>query len=280
MLCAKLSTRRDGFQFPCGQCTNCKINKRREWQARLLLEAACHENGVFLTLTTADAGTPHVLNKKYLRDFFASLRTYYPALRYYGVGEYGTLTGRGHYHAHIFSNVVVAPIRISEAWPFGRIHYGDTEPASLDYVLGYLLKDSKIVSWPVELRFPEFRIFSKGIAKHALPHLLIDGTELPREFKVFGRTWPIGRYLRDRAKKMGFTVSERPPVILEKLEAQAMRSLLNRPNLTQEEIKTLYDKFTDDKKVKSAELQKRAIRANYLLQHGHVKKVKNENETF
>lgn len=279
MLCAKLATLKDGSKFPCGQCANCKINKRREWQARLLLEAASHENGIFLTLTTADAGTPHVLRKDYLRDFFAALRENYPDLRYFGAGEYGTLTGRGHYHAHLFNNGLITKAHISQAWPFGRIHIGDTEPASLDYVLGYLLKNKQAPRWPVELCFPEFRIFSKGIAKHALPHLLIDGTELPREFKVFGRTWPIGRYLRDRAKKMGFTVSERRVVILQALEAKAMRSLLSRPNLTQEEIADLYRKFTDDRNLKSAELQKRAIRAAYMQNHGHVQKA-NKHETF
>lgn len=279
MLCAQLATRKDGFQFPCGQCQNCRINKRRDWQARLLLEAACHENGIFLTLTNPDYGTPSVLHPRYLRAFVHAIREVVPAVRHYGVGEYGTNTGRAHYHVHLFTDVPITNRLIHDCWPYGRVHVGDTEPASLDYVLGYLLKASKTIRWPVEKSFPEFRYYSQGLGKNALPHLLIDGTELPREFKVFGRKWPVGRYLRDRAKKMGFTVSERECVTLQKLEAQAMRSMLKNPSLTEEEIKNLYNKFWEDDLAKRKLLQAKAIRDAYKQNHGHVKKG-NTHETF
>lgn len=282
MLCSKLATRKDGQQFPCGQCQNCRINKRRDWQGRLLLEACSHGYGIFVTLTFADVGTPQVLSKSHLKVFFSALRTKISDLRFYAVGEYGTHTGRAHYHAHLFSNSPVLDCHIREAWPYGRIHIGDTEPASLDYCLGYLLKSSKIARWPIELRFPEFRYFSKGIGKFAVPHLLIDGTELPREFRVFGKTWPIGRYLRDRAKKMGFTVSERTSVRLDQIEAQEVRAMLGdvlAPSLSKEEIDKVYALVGERKKQKSLELQKKAIRAAYLQQHGHVLKA-NPHETF
>lgn len=273
MLCAKLATRRDGFKFPCGQCQNCKINKRRDWQARLLLEAASHEYGIFVTLTMADVGTPQILSKAHLKPFFNSLRTINPAIRFYAVGEYGTNTGRAHYHAHLFSNIPILAINIREAWPYGRIHVGDTEPSSLDYCLGYLLKNTKTACWPIEARWPEFRYYSKGIGKFALPHLLIDGTELSREFKVFGRTWPIGRYLRDRAKKMGFTISEREAETFERLEAKQLRSLLIDKKITHEEARNI---IIERNKKQSETLQKKAIRAAYLQQHGHLNRKKHE----
>lgn len=278
MLCAKLATRKDGFQFPCGQCLNCKINKRRDWQSRLLLEAASHAYGAFVTLTFADAGVPPILRKSDVISFIRSIRAVHPNVRYFAVGEYGSNTGRAHYHVHLFTDRPVLSAHVREAWPFGRIHLGDTEPASLDYCLGYLLKDRKAVAWPVESRFPEFRLYSQGLGKFALPHLLVDGTELPREFTVFGRRWPIGRYLRDRAKKMGFTVSDREITKAEFIEAQAMRSLLKNPQLSKAEIEKLYQEFADMKNQRSQELQKRAIRAAYLQQHGHLKKV--NHETF
>lgn len=279
MLCSKLATRKDGFQFPCGQCQNCRINKRRDWQSRLLLEAATHDHGIFVTLTFADFGTPSVLRRVYIKEFTDSIRRNSPSVRFYAVGEYGTKLGRAHFHIHLFSDVPILDNHIREAWPYGRIHVGDTEPASLDYVLGYLLKSSKVIRWPIEKQFPEFRYYSQGLGKYALSHLLIDGTELPREFKVFGRKWPIGRYLRDRAKKMGFTVSEREAVVLEKLEANAMRSLLIHPNATSEEKAKAYETFLNRRTEKLAVLRKKAIRAAYLEQHGHVKKG-NTNETF
>lgn len=279
MLCAKLATRKDGFQFPCGQCLNCRINKRREWQARLLLEAASHEHGAFVTLTFSDQGTPPILRRSDPWFFVGALRVHYADLRYFCAAEYGSITGRAHYHLHLFSSKPFLPNLLQQAWPFGRIHVGDTEPASLEYCLGYLLKGQKVLRFAVEKRYPEFRSYSKGIAKHALPHLLIDGTLLPREFKVFGRKWPIGRYLRDRAKKMGFTVSEREAVTLERLEAQAMRSVLSDPSLTKEEIDDLYGTMQKRRQEKSELLRKKAIRAAYLQEHGHVKKG-NTNEAF
>ena len=279
MLCSKLATRKDGFKFPCGQCQNCRINKRRDWQARLLLEAATHDYGVFVTLTFSDVGTPQVLRRDHLRAFFRNLHQSVPDFRYYGAAEYGTKTGRAHYHVHIFSAIPISEYQLRKAWSCGHIHVGDTEPASIDYVLGYLLKNGKVARWPVELRFPEFRVYSQGMGKNALPHLLIDGTELPREFKVFGRTWPIGRYLRDRAKKMGYTVSERESVTLERLEAKAMRSVLDDKTLSAEEIQKAYEDFALNKQAKSKELQKKAIRAAYLEMHGHVQKA-NKHETF
>lgn len=278
MLCAKLATRRDGFKFPCGQCQNCRINKRRDWQARLLLEAASHAHSVFVTLTFRDVGTPHILRRSDVRSFVLRLSEV-QSLRFFAAAEYGTKLGRAHYHIHLFSDRPFIDANINRCWPFGSVHIGNTEPASLDYTLGYLLKASKEVRWPVEIRYPEFRAFSKGIGKLALPHLLIDGTELPREFKVFGRKWPIGRYLRDRAKKMGFTVTDRHEITLERLEAQAVRALLSDPSLTPEEMTDIYDTLQRRRAEKSALLQKKAIRAAYLEKHGHVKKV-NPHETF
>lgn len=279
MLCARLATRKDGFQFPCGQCQNCRINKRRDWQARLLLEAATHENSVFVTLTFADVGTPQVLRRAHIHSFTRNLHQSVPSFRYFGAAEYGTKIGRAHYHLHIFSDTPIFTDQLCKAWPCGHVHVGNTEPESIDYVLGYLLKASKVPRWPIELQFPEFRIYSQGMGKNALSHLLIDGTELPREFKVFGRKWPIGRYLRDRAKKMGYTISERDCVTLERFEAQAMRSLLSNQALLPEQAEKAYQEFHEKRQLKSKQLQQKAIRAAYLEQHGHVKKA-NNHETF
>jgi len=184
--------------------------------------------------------------------------------------------GRAHYHIHLFSDAPLLPRNIDHAWPFGQIDIGECEPASLDYTLGYLLKARKEVRWPIELRYPEFRMFSPGIGKLALPHLLIDGTELPREFRVFGRTWPVPRYLRERAKNMGFTVSEREAVTLERLEAQEMRDVLSDKTLTSDQRTAIYDLIIQRKKLKSQELQKRAIRDAYKQKHGHLQRKRHE----
>lgn len=265
MLCAQLATRTDGFKFPCGQCINCRINRRRDWQARLLLEASTHDYGNFITLTYKPVeGPPPVVRKSHIKDFLRVLLEPYPDLRYFAAAEYGSQTGRAHYHIHLFTNKPLLQHHVHKAWPFGLIHFGDTEPASLDYCLGYLLKDKGDYHWPVEKSHPEFRVYSQGMGKLALPHLLIDGTELPREFRVFGKKWPIGRYLRDRAKKQGYTITEREAVQLQALEAKAMRSLLLHPESTKEEIERAYTQMWECRQELAKQLQKKAIRAAYL----------------
>lgn len=259
---------------------NCRINRRRDWQARLLLEAASHEYSCFVTLTFADVGTPQVLSKNHLRVFFRALRKTFPSLRHFSVGEYGSQTGRAHYHSHLFSNVPISDYHIRSCWPYGHIHVGDTEPSSLDYVLGYLLKDKKVIRWPIEKFFPEFRTSSKGMGKLAFEDLLLadgHGKTLPREFKVFNRRWPIGRYFREKAKLSGYQIQENLQASLEKLEAQAMRALLVDAK-TPEQVEAAYQKFWEDRAKKSASLKARAIRAAYLEQHGINKR--NRHETF
>lgn len=252
---------------------NCRINYRRAWQARLLLEASCHDYAQFVTLTQADAGTPHVLLRKYPKRFIRLLSKSYD-FRYFLGAEYGGRKGRAHYHAHIFSKTFIPRIAIQQCWPYGDIHIGDSEPASLDYVLGYLLKEPS--PWPIAQRFPEFRMHSQGLGRLALGALLVDGTELSREFTVFGRTWPIPRYLRDRAKKMGFTVSETKQTKLEHLEQKALQAMWSDPRYSFESKEQALLAMYEQRKQRSAEQQKKAIRAAYLQAHGHLKRIKHE----
>lgn len=57
MLCKKMVQSR-GVLHPCGQCTFCRINSKREWISRLLLEAACHPYNQFWTLTYEEESLP------------------------------------------------------------------------------------------------------------------------------------------------------------------------------------------------------------------------------
>lgn len=278
MLCSKMATRRDGFQFPCGKCINCRVNRRRTWVARLLLEAASHEYSSFVTLTFADNGVLTILRRSDLKGFYRNLRIHYPELRHFSVGEYGTKFGRAHYHAHIFTRSKPLDERhLAEAWPYGSIDVGSTEAHSLQYVLGYLFKDSRF-AWPVESRYPQFRSYSRGIGRRAFDELCTPGF-LPREFTVLGQSWPIGRYHRELAKARGVLIDDTKTAKLEKLEAAHVRSLLGNPSLTHEQITEVYDDALKRRQEKSQELQRKAIRDAYRQDHGHVQKG-NDNETF
>ena len=99
-----------GIPFPCGQCLACRINRRRVWTNRLLLESLDHEHNSFITLTYADEFLPisptkpvPTLCKRDAQLFLKRLRKRltFP-IRYYLCGEYGGLNGRPHYHAILF----------------------------------------------------------------------------------------------------------------------------------------------------------------------------------
>lgn len=277
MLCSKLATRKDGFQFPCGQCLNCRVNRRRDWQSRLLLEAASHKYAAFVTLTFEDRGIRTILRRSDVKWFLRQLRFHHPSIRHFTAAEYGDKFGRAHYHSALFSDTPILDDHLRESWPFGTVDIGNVEPSSLDYMLGYILKDKKEHPWLVESRYPEFRSFSPGMGKFALTHLLIDGCTLPREFRVFNRLWPIGRYLRDRAKKMGYDVSQTDTKKLEEYDAQVMRAMLQNPSLSLADTQKIYDEFWKKQDEKKKLIQQKAIRAAYLQRHGHVKgRVKSE----
>lgn len=57
MLCKKM-VQSKGVVHPCGQCTFCRINRKRDWISRLLLEAACHPINQFWTLTYEEETLP------------------------------------------------------------------------------------------------------------------------------------------------------------------------------------------------------------------------------
>lgn len=275
-----MATRRDGFRFPCGQCLNCKINKRRIWQARLLLEAAAHEFSAFVTLTFRDTGVMPICRRSDVRNFIRRLGGS-KEVRYFCAAEYGERTGRAHYHVHVFTNTQpLTDARIRTSWPFGNVDIGNVEPASLDYTLGYLLKDNRAKSpiWPVEDRYPPFRMFSRGIGRAAFKELSAAGF-LPREFRVFGKKWPIGRYFRQLALKEGVPVDAQASVKMEEFEAREMRAMLANPALTHEEVTALYDNYVARRNARAAEAKKKAIRDAYRQARGYSLRRK-QSETF
>lgn len=211
-----MAVRKDGQSFPCGQCHNCRINRKRDWQARLLLEAATSKFSAFITLTIGVEDEKHhpcstYLDKPTVQRFLKRLREKVPrqALRYLVVGEYGEKKGRAHYHALFFSTVPLAKDMVADAWGLGSIDVGDVQQESIDYCLAYVLKGrSDCEELPPDERLrrerhPEFRLHSQGLGRAALLHLLVPDREtgellLNREFRVLGRQWPVGRYFRSR----------------------------------------------------------------------------------
>lgn len=148
---------------PCGKCNFCLDRKRKEWSWRLNQEKLFSLSSVFITLTYADApisswsGKP-TLCKSDVQKFFKRLRKRQSKLlaglpvvyrsrlfdlenvpiRYYTVGEYGS-KGRPHYHAIVFNLIPQVISEVSLIWGHGFTEVGQVEPASVNYVTGYIL---------------------------------------------------------------------------------------------------------------------------------------------
>lgn len=181
-----------GIVHPCGQCLFCRINRKREWISRLLLEAASHNNNQFWTLTYENDQLPTSLPpgepkwhpgqggvqglssraelgavlsqngslfKPDLQGFFKRFRRNYGDLRYYAVGEYGTRLGRPHYHVLAFG-VQIDVENLKECWGHGHVHIGDVESASINYCVEYALKKEKSKELVDLRRQPEFSVMS------------------------------------------------------------------------------------------------------------------------
>jgi hypothetical protein len=122
-------------EFPCGQCMPCRITRRQEWTYRILLEMRETPYTYFVTLTYNDENLPSPfvrlspdlrplvdkrsgrfkysgsLDDKAITTFMKRLRARIKyensidKIRFFGVGEYGDLEGRPHYHLIIFSPI-------------------------------------------------------------------------------------------------------------------------------------------------------------------------------
>lgn len=106
---------REFIEIPCGQCWECRLQYSRMWAERIMLEATAHEHTWFVTLTYNDehlpsnfSGLPEFENLRSLQPedmtlFLKRLRTNSgQKFRYYYAGEYGSKSGRPHYHMILF----------------------------------------------------------------------------------------------------------------------------------------------------------------------------------
>lgn len=242
MLC-KETVKTNGTAHPCGQCLFCRINQRREWVARLLLEAACHQSNQFVTLTyeesqlptqvipgrpgfkaiarhPAVASQPGTLSKTDLQRFFKRLRKI-GNFRYYAVGEYGERMGRPHYHALLFGSDFTTE-ELEGAWKHGHVHQGDVTAASITYCVEYLIKYRTKKDELLDLRRePEFGVMSRnpGIGTFSIGEIrksilssppLLNGTLLiPDTFRLGGKEHPMPRYIRRQLEDEGFVSSRK-----------------------------------------------------------------------
>lgn len=96
--------------IPCGYCYACKLNKSAEWATRCILESYKYSHNWFITLTYDNDHLPPdgTLAPEDMTRLIHTIREYYrikkgiKRISYLYCGEYGTNTGRPHYHLLLF----------------------------------------------------------------------------------------------------------------------------------------------------------------------------------
>lgn len=233
---------KSSIPFGCGQCIQCRINKKREWTHRIVLESLCHRDNAFVTLTYNEENLPEggTLVRKDITDFLKRLRDHLSPLqiRYFAAGEYGELNHRPHYHIALFGyphctfglpsknkECLCEPCRlINRKWNKGFTYNAQISFDSAQYIAGYVTKkmtnknNEKTKNW-LAGRAPEFGAPSlkPGIGAAFMDNLIpfltttagcetiIRTKDVPAVLNHGGKSFPLGRYLRRVLReKLGF----------------------------------------------------------------------------
>lgn len=223
-----------------------------------MLEAACHSDNSFVTLTYTDEHLPRLsekyehsptLDPRHLQSFLKLLRakTEPLRLRYYGVGEYGDVSQRPHYHLAIFNYPTClhgmsrySRTRTScchrcdlirDTWGKGQVYLGQLTTDSAHYVAGYVTKKLTNKDDPKLLgRYPEFgrmslkpgigADFVPEIASTLLQHNLETKiADVPVALRHGSRELPLGRYLRRKLREQIGMSPDAPESTLDKVQS-------------------------------------------------------------
>lgn len=283
MICKKPYINAAGQAFGCGQCMPCRINRRRIWQSRIMLEAHQYKDNCFATLTYSD-DTQKTLDPEHLSSWLKRLREHYHRkidrkFRFFGVGEYGDLTERPHYHVALFnfptcysgqsrySKLRTECCSICEmvrnTWGRGNIFLGTLEPDSAGYVAGYTTKRMTQTNDPrLHGRYPEFARMSlrPGIGGGATNEIarvfLAHGNHLPdvpSVYRTLGSKRPFGRYLQKRTRKAAGR-DEKAPQSVHDAISEAMLPLRLRARADEENPSLSYH-IQEEYKGKSSKVE-------------------------
>lgn len=198
----------------CGQCMPCRIDRRRVWTVRQMLESYCHSHSSFVTLTYDEDHVPDELKPRDVQLWLKRLRKELAPhkIRFYLVGEYGDETWRPHYHASIFGLPATAKTVVHSTWAKGFVSAYPLTAETCQYTAKYVLKKMTAPSdGRLSGRHPEFCRMSNrpGIGADAMLQVaealaspdglaeLDESGDVPYQLRLGKRTLPLGRYLRN-----------------------------------------------------------------------------------
>lgn len=208
-------------EYGCGQCLSCRVNRRRLWAARIVLESFGHDFSWFVTLTYSPEALPAdgSVSPVHLRNYLKRLRKQCcDPVRFYAVGEYGEKSLRPHYHLILFGVAPVQLRHVVSTWAMGIVHIGEVTLQSAAYCAAYVQKGMTRASDPrLGGLHPEFcRMslrpgigaremdangkFGQFITSKAGSDYLVANGDVPLVFRTDGKLHPLGRYLRRRLR--------------------------------------------------------------------------------
>lgn len=224
-----------------------------------MLEAMVHTETSFVTLTYDDEHLPiggslaPEVFQGWLKRFRKSVEP--RRIRFYGVGEYGEVSGRPHYHVALFGypgcrygmsrysreRQECCPVcdQVRDTWGRGNVYVGSLTVKSAQYVAGYVLKKMTRFDDPrLNGRHPEFARMSlrPGIgadAMHDVASVLLQFNleeaqgDVPSALRHGSRLLPLGRYLRRKLRTYIGREEKAPEIIDEEMQAvyESIRAL-------------------------------------------------------
>lgn len=277
----------------CGQCTPCRIIKRRVWTHRITLETALRADNTFVTLTYDDEHLPQdqSVSPRELQLFLKRLRKQSPKIRYFGVGEYGDTTFRPHYHLALFgypncsrhrtyinrqgSPCCQACETVRQAWGKGQIQLANLDAGSAAYIAGYVVKKMTKQDDPrLEGRLPEFSRMSlkpgighdmmHEVASTLLQHNLDEKlTDVPNALQHGKKVLPLGRYLTRTLRHLTGKPKNAPQATLQK-QAQEMQTMRVLAWDNQKPLSQIVHEKTLGKRIQIEARQQRQRKRTYI----------------
>lgn len=250
MLCKGPYVTGDGQAYGCGQCLPCRLNRRRVWMHRIILEALQYTDNTFCTLTYNELPTKGEVNPVHTQKWLKRFRKAIDPLRirYFIVGEYGDETQRPHYHAALFNyptclygssrynqrrnNCCVACDTIRDTWGLGHTLSGTLTPESAAYIAGYVTKKmTNAGDERLNGRHPEFARMSLrpgvgGDSTWEIADAVLqwggNAPDVPTQLRHGSKLLPLGRYLTRRLRAQTGREINAPKETIEAIKAEML----------------------------------------------------------
>ena len=263
------------MEVACGQCIGCRIDKSKEWAARIVHESAMHQENAFITLTYNNENIPWdgSLDKSHFQKFMKRLRKHYAPrkIRYFHCGEYGENLERPHYHACIFgldfpdrvpfssTNEVTTYTSdiLQRIWGKGFATCGELNYQTAAYTARYIMK--KMTGTKAEEHYERLEVTTGQIIN--LQPEYITMSLRPGIGKSFYEKFKTDFFPSDECPVPGRGVYKKVPQYYEGLYGQEAGNTLEQIKKKREEYRnTNSDEYTAERleikyKVKKAQLQ-------------------------